>query len=163
MNAKVVLPSLDWETRLWEQGYHRVAGLDEAGRGAWAGPVVAAAVILPSDDAQLARRLEGVCDSKLLPPARREELAQAIARHALALGVGAVAPATIDAIGIAAATRRAMSLALRVLWPPAECLLIDYLRLPEVPLHQECMPRGDALVLSIAAAGIYAPTLVSQE
>jgi ribonuclease HII len=154
--SKVVLPTLDWETRLWRQGYVRVAGLDEAGRGAWAGPVVAAAVVLPSGDGQLARHLEGVCDSKLLSPARREKLLEVISRHALAVGVGAVAPATIDSVGIVAATRQAMGLALRVLWPPAECLLIDYLRLPEVPLPQECMPRGDALVLSIAAASIVA-------
>ena len=153
---EVVVPSLDWEKRLWQQGYRRVAGLDEAGRGAWAGPVVAAAVILPPDDGQLARHLEGVCDSKVLSPARRVALLEVISRHALALGVGAVAPAAIDSMGIVAATRQAMAMALRVLWPPPECLLIDYLRLPDVPLHQECMPRGDALVLSIAAASIVA-------
>ncbi len=153
---KAVLPSLDWEIRLWRQGYRRVAGLDEAGRGAWAGPVVAAAVILPPDDGQLARQLDGVCDSKLLSAARRRELLEVISRHALALGVGAVAPAAIDAMGIVAATRQAMALALRVLCPAPECLLIDYLRLPDVPLPQECMPRGDALVLSIAAASIVA-------
>lgn len=152
---EVVVPSLDWETRLWGQGYRRVAGLDEVGRGAWAGPVVAAAVILPPDD-QVARRLKGVCDSKLLSSARREALLAVISRHALALGVGAVAPAAIDAVGIVAATRQAMALALRVLWPPPECLLIDYLRLPDVPLPQESMPRGDAVVLSIAAASIVA-------
>jgi ribonuclease HII len=151
-----ILPTLDWETRLWRQGYRRVAGLDEAGRGAWAGPVVAAAVVLPSGDGELARHLEGVCDSKLLTPARREELLEVIARHALAMGVGAVAPAAIDRVGIVAATRQAMALALQVLWPPAECLLVDFLRLPGVPLPQECMPRGDALVLSIAAASIVA-------
>ena len=150
------LPSLDWERRLWAQGYRCVAGLDEAGRGAWAGPVVAAAVILPPDDGELARHLEGVCDSKLLSPARREALLSVISRYALALGVGAVAPAIIDTVGIVAATRQAMALALRVLWPLPECLLVDYLQLPDVPLPQECMPRGDALVLSIAAASIVA-------
>lgn len=154
--SRIRQPSLDWETRLWKRGYRRVAGLDEAGRGAWAGPVVAAAVILPPDDGQLAGHLHGVCDSKLLSPARREALLEVISRHALAMGVGAVAPAAIDAMGIVAATRRAMALALRVLWPPPECLLIDYLRLPDVPLPQECMPKGDALVLSIAAASIVA-------
>jgi ribonuclease HII len=154
--SRAVLPTLDWEMRLWRQGYRRVAGLDEAGRGAWAGPVVAAAVILPPDDGQLARHLDGVCDSKLLSAARREALLEVITRHALAVGVGAVPPAAIDAMGIVAATRQAMSLALQVLCPPPECLLIDYLRLPAVPLPQECMPRGDALVLSIAAASIVA-------
>jgi ribonuclease HII len=154
--SKVVLPSLDWETRLWQQGYRRIAGLDEAGRGAWAGPVVAAAVIFPPDDGHLARRLEGVCDSKLLSPAQRATLLEVITGQALTLGVGAVAPAAIDTMGIVAATRRAMALALQVLCPAPECLLIDYLRLTDVPLPQECLPRGDALVLSIAAASIVA-------
>ncbi len=149
-------PSLDWETRLWSHGYRTVAGLDEAGRGAWAGPVVAAAVILPPAGPRLLARLQGVADSKLLPPARRLALSQVITCHALAVGVGAVPAAAIDALGIAAATRQAMVRALLVLSPPADCLLIDYLRLPEVPLPQECMPHGDALVLSIAAASIVA-------
>jgi len=118
--------------------------------------VVAAAVILPPDDGRLADHLQGVCDSKLLSPARREALKEVISRHALSVGVGAVSPAAIDAMGIVAATRQAMARALRSLWPPPECLLIDYLRLPDVPLPQECMPRGDALVLSIAAASIVA-------
>jgi ribonuclease HII len=144
------------EQRLWAQGYRHVAGLDEAGRGAWAGPVVAAAVILPAHDPQLARHLAGVRDSKLLSPARREALLAVISRRALTLGIGVVPPAAIDAMGIVPATRRAMALALRCLCPPADYLLIDHLSLPGEPLPQEHMPKGDRNVLSIAAASIVA-------
>jgi ribonuclease HII len=149
-------PTLAREARLWARGYRHVAGLDEAGRGAWAGPVVAAAVILPAHDPDLARHLAGVRDSKLLTPARREALLAVVSRHALALGVGAVPPATIDAVGIVPATRRAMALALRCLSPPADYLLIDHLSLPGEGLPQEHMPKGDRHVLSIAAASIVA-------
>jgi ribonuclease HII len=133
-----------------------VAGLDEAGRGAWAGPVVAAAVILPPGDPALARHLLGVRDSKQLTPARREALLETIQQHALAWGVGAVPPSGIDELGIVPATRQAMHLALQALSPPADYLLIDHLRLPELALPQTSLPKGDALILSIAAASIVA-------
>jgi ribonuclease HII len=149
-------PTLTREERIWAQGYRHVAGLDEAGRGAWAGPVVAAAVILPAHDPDLARHLAGVRDSKLLSPARREALLDIIRRHALALGVGAVPAAAIDTLGIVPATRRAMALALRCLTPQADFLLIDHLSLPGQALPQEYMPKGDRHVLSIAAASIVA-------
>jgi ribonuclease HII len=149
-------PGLDHEQRLWAGGYCSVAGLDEAGRGAWAGPVVAAAVILPPGDPALARHLLGVRDSKQLTPARREALLETIQQHALAWGVGAVPPAGIDELGIVPATRKAMCLALQALSPPADYLLIDYLRLPEVALPQTSLPKGDARILSIAAASIVA-------
>lgn len=149
-------PTLDYETRLWTSGYRHIAGLDEAGRGAWAGPLVAAAVILPHDDPALARRLDGVRDSKTLSAGRREVLLEVIRECALALGVGVVSPAEVDALGVVPATRRAMSLALRALSPPPDYLLIDYLSLPDLSLPQEYLPKGDALVLSIAAASIVA-------
>lgn len=149
-------PGLDHEQRLWAGGYRCVAGLDEAGRGAWAGPVVAAAVILPPHDPALARHLLGVRDSKQLTPARRGALLETIQRHALAWGVGAVPPGGIDEMGIVAATRKAMYLALQALSSRADYLLIDYLRLPEVALPQTSMPKGDARILSIAAASIVA-------
>jgi len=151
-----LLPSLIYEQRLWDAGYHRVAGLDEAGRGSWAGPVVAAAVILPPDQPRLAEILSGVRDSKTLTAARREALLKAIEQQALAWGVGAVSPGEIDARGIVSATRKAMSLALEALSPPADYLLIDHLSLPDQPLPQTSLPRGDALILSIAAASIVA-------
>jgi ribonuclease HII len=149
-------PHLDYETTLWARGYRCVAGLDEAGRGAWAGPVVAAAVVLPANEAGSLDRLAGVCDSKLLTAKRREALLERILAHALAVGVGAVPSAEIDAQGIVPATRKAMALALQALSPTADCLLIDYLTLPEMPLPQQGLPKGDALVLSIAAASIVA-------
>jgi ribonuclease HII len=133
-----------------------VAGIDEAGRGAWAGPVVAAAVILPPEEPKLMWYLEGVRDSKQLTAARREVLLEAIQERVLAWGVGAVPPAEIDALGIVPATRRAIALALEALSPPADHLLIDYLSLPELPLPQQSLPKGDAHVLSIAAASIVA-------
>ncbi len=151
-----MLPNLACEKRLWEAGYRFVAGLDEAGRGSWAGPVVAAAVILPPDQPELGRFLSGVRDSKTLTAARREALLAVIVRHALAWGIGAAPPSEIDELGIVPATRRAMRLALEALSPPADHLLIDHLSLPDQPLPQMSLPRGDALVLSIAAASIVA-------
>lgn len=156
MRDKSLAPTLNYEQRLWSQGFRRVAGLDEAGRGAWAGPVVAAAVVLPPHDAELACRLAHVRDSKLLLPARREALMDVIGEQALALGVGAVPPAVIDALGIVAATRRAMALALDAIIPAADYLLIDHIALPDVAFPQEFMPHGDLNVLSIAAASIVA-------
>ncbi|MEJ2212229.1 MAG: ribonuclease HII, partial [Anaerolineae bacterium] len=149
-------PTLAHEQRLWARGLRRVAGLDEVGRGAWAGPVVAAAVILPPDDGDLAQTLADVRDSKLLTPQRREALFTVITQQATAVGVGAVPPGVIDRIGIVPATRRAMVLALRSLpcWP--EHLLIDHVTLPDLPLAQTSMPKGDLHILSVAAASIVA-------
>jgi ribonuclease HII len=151
-----LLPTLIHEKRLWHDGYRRVAGLDEAGRGAWAGPVVAAAVILPPDDPELALRLKGVRDSKTLTAPRRGVLLEVVQQHALAWGIGAVPSAEIDELGIVWATRKAMSLALRALSSPADYLLIDHLTLPDVPLPQYSLPKGDVRILSIAAASIVA-------
>ena len=156
MGEEQVLPNLTYEQRLWDAGYRNVAGLDEAGRGSWAGPVVAAAVILPPDITQMAQVLSGVRDSKRLSAARREVLLGAIQQHALAWGVGVVPASEIDARGIVPATFQAMSLALTALSLPADHLLIDHLSLPDQPLPQLSLTRGDALVLSIAAASIVA-------
>jgi ribonuclease HII len=150
------IPTLAYETRLWAEGYRYVAGLDEAGRGAWAGPVVAAAVILPPDEPALGHHLEGVRDSKQLPPTRREALLEVIQETAVAWGFGVVPPDTIDAVGIVPATRQAMILALNSLPSPADHLLIDHLSLPEHPLSQQSLPKGDIRVLSIASASIVA-------
>lgn len=149
-------PTLMHERRLWARGFRRVAGLDEVGRGAWAGPVVAAVVILPPGDPELASRLSGVRDSKLLSPKQREALMGLLAQHAVALGVGAVSPGAIDAMGIVAATRRAMRLALASLASPPDHLLVDHLSLPDLSLAQISMPHGDLHVLSIAAASVVA-------
>lgn len=149
------LPTLDAEERFWERGLLRVAGLDEAGRGAWAGPVVAAAVILPIGDAVCAA-LAGVRDSKQLSPAARERLAARIFDVALAVGVGRGEQQEIDALGIVPATRLAMQRALAALSIAPEALVIDALRLPGVNLPQCAFPYADARSLSVAAASIVA-------
>jgi len=156
MIEQIYVPTLEIEEGLWKEGYRFVAGIDEAGRGAWAGPVVAAAVILPPDDAGLTARLAGVRDSKLLSAQQRETLLEAVLGCAVAWGVGMIPPDDIDKLGIVAATQRAMAEALQALSPRAEYLLIDYVRLPEVGLPQTSLPHGDGRILSIAAASILA-------
>lgn len=149
-------PTLTLEWELLAQGFVHIAGLDEAGRGAWAGPVVAAAVILPLRHKRLPEELQGVCDSKLLSPRRREELFDVIWRRACSVGIGVVEPEEIDTQGIVLATRQAMHLALAGLQTVPQYLLIDYLLLPEVDVPQRAVVHGDAQCLSIAAASIIA-------
>jgi len=148
-------PDLTEEELLWEQGYRGVAGLDEVGRGAWAGPVMAAAVILPPD-AAVASRLTGLNDSKQLTPAQREHLFPLIQEVALALAVGQVPASEIDRLGIVAATRLAMVEALTHLPIAPDFLLVDALTLPAVALPQKGIIRGDGRCLSIAAASVVA-------
>jgi ribonuclease HII len=147
-------PSFAEEKSLEAQGYHRIAGVDEAGRGALAGPVVAAAVILPCGiDAPW---LDQVKDSKQLSPAKRELLFHNIHHTAISIGISLAPPEVIDAQGIIKATRLAMKLAIDRLSPPPESLLIDYMRLPKVPLPQKGITSGDKLCFSIACASIVA-------
>jgi ribonuclease HII len=148
------IPSFAEEAELQGRGYRFIAGIDEAGRGPLAGPVVAAAVILPCPMA--ASWLSQVRDSKQLPPARREYLFQYIQETAIAIGVGTVAHDIIDRQGIVSATRLAMKQAIAQLSPPADWLLIDYLRLPGVPIPQKAITNGDILCFSIACASIVA-------
>jgi ribonuclease HII len=162
----VVQPHLDHETELWRAGYRRIAGVDEAGRGALAGPVVAAAVVLPC-----AIPMEGVWaevrDSKLLRAERRTELDAQIREQAAAWAVGIVAPTEIDRIGIAAATRAAMIQAIYALGDKtskrdapekntADYLLIDWVRLAQCPLPQRSFAKADQVSVSVAAASILA-------
>jgi ribonuclease HII len=147
---------LAFEQELWAGGYRAVAGVDEVGRGALAGPVVAAAVVLPPDVSRLAPLLGRVDDSKRLTPAAREALCDPILACALAAGVGRVEAAEIDRIGIAPATREAMRQALIGLAVPPDFILLDYLTLPEVTCPQRGVPHGDALCLAIAAASVLA-------
>ncbi len=149
-------PSLREEFALRQAGYKWIAGLDEAGRGAWAGPVVAGAVILPLDREDLPAALAAVRDSKRLTPRKRERLLPLIKDLALTTAVGRAEPAEIDRLGIAPATRLAMARALEALNPQPDCLLLDAFPLPESPLPQRAIVRGDALCLSIAAASIVA-------
>ena len=154
--SPVLAPDLSEELALAEAGHTHVAGIDEAGRGAWAGPVYAAAVVLPLERLDLVDLLEGVRDSKLLSPARREALLPIIKDVAVAVGVGWASPAEIDEMGIAAATRQAMARAIARLNGRVSALLIDYVRLPEVTLPQRVLPKADARCLSVAAASIVA-------
>src|SRR5581483_9094546 len=112
------------ERTLRTQGYELIAGVDEVGRGAWAGPVVAAAVILGEPSPGLVRKLRGVADSKLLTPQQRETLDVTIRRHAAAIGIGSVAHHVIDEINILNATKVAMAMAVAALPLPAEYLLM---------------------------------------
>ena len=152
---KKVYPSLTEERKLWRAGFVRVAGLDEAGRGALAGPVVAGAVILPVNSKQEGLWAE-VQDSKLLSPPRREELAARIQAQAAAWSLGEASAAEIDASGIAPATRLAMRRAVQALSPPPDHLLIDWVQLKSLNLPQQSFTKGDLHIVSIAAASILA-------
>ena len=152
-------PDLREEMTLYAEGYRHIAGLDEAGRGSWAGPVVAGAVILPIGRPGLSQELDGVRDSKQLAPRKRERLYPIIESTALAVGVGIVPPDQIDEVGIVPATRQAMGLAIAQLVPPPDFLLIDYLNLSELSISQKSITHGDVLSFSIAAASIVAKVI----
>lgn len=150
-------PDLRIEELFWDAGITRLAGLDEAGRGAWAGPVAAAAVVLPPDPC-LKQRLSGVRDSKQMTPRQRGVWADEIRGAALAWGVGLASNTEIDACGILAATRLAMTRALEQLGVCPDHLLLDALLLAEPGCDQTALIRGDAQSLSIAAASVLAKT-----
>lgn len=140
---------------LFAQGYSFIAGVDEAGRGCLAGPVVAAAVILPLDD-QTLTRFAGVQDSKQLTAPIRERLYDVIMQHAVAVSIGIGSVEQIDECNILQATKSAMRSAIRQLSPAPDALLLDALFLPDIPLPQHSIIKGDARCLSIAAASIIA-------
>ncbi len=148
------IPSFAEEERLEAQGYQLIAGIDEVGCGALAGPVVAAAVILPCHiDTPW---LKQVRDSKQLTPARRQLLSEHIHEIATSIGIGIASHEFIDTQGLTKARRLAMKTAIDQLSPPPESLLIDYLSLPNVPLPQKGIKNGDSLCVSIACASIMA-------
>jgi ribonuclease HII len=151
-------PDLRFEIALWEQGITLVAGIDEAGRGALAGPVAAGAVVLPSKQPDVFNLLSGVRDSKVMSPAERAHWAAEIKAIAVAWGVGLAEPGEIDQLGIVPATCLAAARALNALGLTPEHLLVDYLTLPDVSVPQTPLVKGDARVLSIAAASILAKT-----
>ncbi len=148
-------PSLAYERACWAQGAAAVAGIDEVGRGAWAGPVVAAAVVLPAEPS-VAAALGGVRDSKALLPAQRERLAALITAHALATAVGLASPGEVDQAGLLTATARAMTRALDGLAHDPDHVLLDGLPLRALGRPHTAIVRGDAQCLSIAAASIVA-------
>lgn len=149
-------PDLWCEEQLWLRGHRWIAGIDEAGRGAWAGPVVAAFVILPRYLSRVADIFGAVNDSKLLSAPSRERCYDLIVECALCYGVGAASSDEIDHMGIVPATRAAMY---RAVWRSPvrpDYLLIDALPLPGVDYAQCAIIKGDRYCLSIAAASIVA-------
>ncbi len=150
-------PHLRFESELWARGVRHIAGADEAGRGAIAGPVAAAAVILPPVPG-IAEMLAGVRDSKQLTARQRQDCAQRIRQAAMAWAVGFASSQEIDRLGILPATRLSVQRALEELAVEPQHLLLDYLLLRENPTPQTSLTRGDARSLTIAAASILAKT-----
>lgn len=151
-----IYPTLQFERSLFQGGADRIAGLDEVGRGAWAGPLVAAAVVLPIGNPKLGRLLRGVRDSKLLSPRQRNRAALEIRQVCSAWAVGWASPEEVDEVGPLRASRMAMMRALGRLPFELDHLLLDFLILPECATPQTAMAHGDCLVLSIAAASVLA-------
>jgi len=149
------IPTFIYEEQLWAKGFQHVAGIDEAGRGALVGPVVAAAVIVPAGSTYAGIWTQ-VRDSKTLKPDVRTELYDLVQREAAAWGIGCASPTEIDTIGIAPATQLAMQRAVEMLTPPADSLLIDWVKLPQIDLPQESIKKADLHIVSVAAASILA-------
>ena len=134
-----------------KRGFQFIAGLDEAGRGPLAGPVVAAAVVFPKT-----RSLKGIDDSKVLSAGQREKALSLLQRRALGVGIGIVEAGEIDRINILQASLKAMELAVQSLPLRPDFLLIDGLHCLKLPVEQKAIPKGDRRCLSIAAASIVA-------
>lgn len=158
------LPDFSEEGQLWKRGFKAVAGVDEVGRGAWVGPVVAGAVAFAPQIKNLGMRID---DSKRLKPRERETADEFIRRHALAWGIGEVGPAIINRIGMARATKMAFRKAIKYCAQRLEIgdqridfLLLDAFYIPYVRglrrKHQKAIVKGDTKVISIAAASIIA-------
>jgi uncharacterized protein (TIGR00252 family) len=152
-------PTLERELALRRQGYKAVVGLDEVGRGSWAGPVVACAAALPLDSARLVDELVGIRDSKRLTPRRRSEFYRRLCGLGVAFDVGVVSAPQVDSLGIVSATRLAMSRALDRLPLAPDYLLVDGFPLIYRGLPHEGIIRGDDRSVSIAAASILAKVI----
>jgi ribonuclease HII len=150
-------PDLSFELALWAAGVNLIAGIDEAGRGALAGPVAAAAVIFPAQP-DLVDRLRGVRDSKQMTSRQRQAARAPIQAAALFWGVGFAEASEIDTLGILPATRLAVRRALQTLDVAPDHLLVDYLFLPDINIPQTALIKGDCRSLSIAAASVLAKT-----
>ena len=154
----IAIPDLLLESELWQSDLSLVAGLDEAGRGALAGPVAVGAVILPNDP-YLTETLRGVRDSKQMTPLQRARLAPRIQVAAQTWGIGFASSQEIDSLGIVPATRLAALRALEELSVLPNYLLTDFhLELPELDIPQTALVKGDQKSLSIAAASVLAKT-----
>ena len=146
------MPDLSLEQRLHRRGLRLIAGVDEAGRGPLAGPVVAAAVILPPELTGNEPWLDLLDDSKRLSPAQRERAVAVIEEHALAIGVAHAGSHAIDRKGISPATIAAMMQAVANLSVPPQHLLLDFVYISSCPLPYETVVKGDSISYSIAAA-----------
>lgn len=154
-------PTLTAERILTDRGYARVAGVDEVGRGALAGPLVAAAVVLPPVvdgrvAAGLLATLDGARDSKALTPVQRGRLAAVVRRVAWGIGLAIVPAAAVDAIGLGPANRLSLRLAIADLPMPPDYALLDAMLVPGLACDQTALVRGDSRSLTIAAASIFA-------
>ena len=147
-------PTFSAERKLRNNGCRRIAGVDEVGRGCLAGPILAAAVILPYSSHHT--WLSDINDSKLLTAKKREHCFDLICQYAVAVGIGMVWQNDIDRKGIAYANRLSMHRAVTSLFPEPDGLLIDFIRLPDISLPQINITHGDRLSYSIAAASIVA-------
>lgn len=150
------MPDLALEKSLHADGFRLVAGVDEAGRGPLAGPVTAAAVILPPGVDANADWLATVDDSKRLPAARRAVAAERVRANAIAWAVEEIAPSEIDRIGIGQAVLQAMFASVAALRPAPDALLLDWVPIRHSPLPYQTIVKGDAKSMSIAAASILA-------
>lgn len=150
-------PDLSFEQSFWQNGQNKVAGLDEAGRGAWAGPVVAAVVILPVMD-NINHQLSGVRDSKQMNANQRGYWGEKIKEFAVDWGIGMATHDEIDQIGILSATRVAMKRSIASLTSTPDHLLIDAVILSDIKIPQSSLIKGDQRSLSIAAASVLAKT-----
>lgn len=158
-------PTIASERQAWQEGFRAIVGLDEAGRGAWAGPLMVGAVCLPHNLPKLSEKLRIVRDSKMMTALQRESAAELVKETALAWGVGSVTHDEIDEIGLTLATRRAMDNALadmQARFPGfvPDCLFLDALIWPErlKDFPQVSLVGGDARSLTIAAASVLAKT-----
>jgi ribonuclease HII len=150
-------PTLDIERSLWANGALWIAGIDEAGRGALAGPVVTAAIILPQIK-HFTLELRGVRDSKKMTAAQRESWSTTIRSKAVTFGIGLASSREIDTIGILPATKLAAQRAIDQLSIVPDHLLLDHFQMPDMSIPQTSIPKGDAISLSIAAASVLAKT-----
>jgi ribonuclease HII len=150
MNKRLRIPKRNYEIALRRQGYYKIAGLDEVGRGSWAGPVVAASVILPQ------KRIYGLRDSKLLIEAERRELARKIVKDAQAYSIHFISHHQIDELGLHQATLLAYKKTLKSLKVKADFVLVDAYKIPRLNTPHLPIIKGDMKCISIAAASIIA-------
>ena len=153
------------DIKMWDMGYNLVGGIDEAGRGPLAGPVVAACVILPKKMLlnEILDKNNNIRDSKRLSPSRREKIYQIIMSASVAVGIGRVGPEEIDELNILNATRKAMEQAIHNCSCNPDCLLIDAVELHNCPIPQYSLTKGDIRSLAIAAASIIAKVTRDRE